>query len=627
MTSRRFHTPLLLAATFLLGCPPSSPDLPAALVAADRSGHWLDRPFPAEELVREDGTVDWTILPEAPTPLGTTIVQGWAAQASQASLGHSHQPAVFFRFESEPAIEAGDVGIRGPGGEEVPVDWFWLAEAAGDPFLTDNLLVLMPQHTSPLASGARYVAWVSGRVAEPAPGWAPPEGAPDDVAVATAFTVQPSLGQLRSLHSATGAFLADQPGLLQPSIWRRVVSLEYAQGVTSSGEPSTVATVTFEDGTTEQTFLAPVEGGPVQTFDLAEAWPHEVYEGRIQTVAFQPEEERPWGSPGVGLVGDFDRIGEGWIDFEGEELASPGRAEDMRIVVQIPRSTGPHPVVTWDHGTGGHAYNAVARTNAEDRSSEVAAALESAVVVSRDQPLYGQRYPLIDEGFGSSIGFYNLGNLVAFRDNQRQAAVDHMVLHHFAVDVLPGLVEADSSRVGAFGHSLGSVTAHGGLAAMQGEGAQSAFLSGAGGYLAYYALESGLLGGSNDVVLTLAPLMGLTSEQLAEASTTELLAALIGLPESAWPNMGRHHPLMQLFSTIMDPGDPLMFAADQVVPETILLGLEDLQVPEITTRWLHEVTPDSELIECQPQADYDGHYCLFREDLALDALRTWVAGL
>ena len=121
--------------------------------------------------------------------------------------------------------------------------------------------------------------------------------------------------------------------------------------------------------------------------------------------------------------------------------------------------------------------------------------------------------------------------------------------------------------------------------------------------------------------------MGLTSEQLAEASTTELLAALIGLPESAWPNMGRHHPLMQLFGTIMDPGDPLMFAADQVVPETILLGLEDLQVPEITTRWLHEVTPDSELIECQPKADYDGHYCLFREDLALDALRTWVAGL
>ena len=41
-------------------------------------------------------------------------------------------------------------------------------------------------------------------------------------------------------------------------------------------------------------------------------------------------------------------------------------------------------------------------------------------VVGRDADLYGQRYPLIDEGFGASLGFYNVVNPPAFRDNLRR---------------------------------------------------------------------------------------------------------------------------------------------------------------------------------------------------------------
>ncbi len=601
-------------------------NLPDAIVAADRSEHWLDRPFPSDELRRADGTVDWTIVPEAPTPLGTTVVSGWAAAASAAAQGFSHQPAVYFRFDEEPAIEAGDVGITDSEGNEVAVQWLWIDDPAGDPFLADNLLIVMPEHTSPLKSGERYVAWVSDRVANAASGWTAPEGSPADVAVSTVFTVQPSLGQLQALAAAADAFLDADPTMLEPTDWRRVTELSYAPGETASGEPSAVATVTYDDGTTSETFLAE-EGNPAHTIALDDTWTHEVWEGRIQTVAFQEEEGQPWASPGVGLVGDFDRLDEGWIEFDGTTLLSAPRAESMRIVVQIPRTPGSHPVVTWDHGTGGHAYSAVQRVNPSDRGADVTAALSNAVIVSRDQPLYGQRFGLIDAGFDASIGFYNIGNLVAFRDNQRQAAVDHRVLQRFVEDALPTLADVDPARVGAFGHSLGSVTVHGGLAAQQGSGASSAFLSGSGGYLAYYVLESGLLGGDNDVVTTMAPLIGLTPEELADTTPAELAGALIGLPESAWPNMDRYHPLIQIFGVIMDPSDPVMLAADQVVPETILLGLEDLQVPESTTRWLAEITPEMTLIECQPQGDYDGHLCMFREDAGLQALEDWASGL
>jgi hypothetical protein len=617
----------LLPLLLLTACPPVAPDvdLPDALVAADRSGHWLDRPFPSDELRREDGTVDWTILPDAPIALGTTIVSGWAAQASAAAQGFSHQSAVYLRFEAEPTLQEGDVGITGPDGD-VPVEHLWIDDPAGDPFLAPRTLVVMPTPTSPLRSGATYVAWVSDRAADPPPDWTPPDGAPEHVAVATSFTVQPSLGQLEALDAAADAWVDADPSRVQPTDWRHVTHFRYEQGATPSGEDATVATVTYEDGSASLTYLAPEDDDSVRDFDLT-TWSHEVWEGHVLTAAFQEEEGRPWARPGIGLVGDFGRLDEGWIEFDGEELLSEPRPESMRIVVQIPRTPGPHPVVTWDHGTGGHAYNAVARTNPGDRSAEITAALGSTVIVSRDQPLYGQRYPLIDEGFGASIGFYNLGNLPAFRDNQRQATVDHRVLYRFVQEGLGAIADVDTDRVGAFGHSLGSVTAHGALAGQQGRGPSSAFLSGTGGYLAFYVLDSGLLGTGNDVVNTVAPLVGLTEEQLASATPAEVVAALIGLPESAWPNMGRQHPVMQLFGTIMDPSDPLMFARDQVVPETLLLGLGDLQVPERTTRWLAEVTPDATLIECTPGADYDGHWCLFWEDVGIEALRAWAEGL
>lgn len=615
---------------------------PQAVVEA--GGGWLTRPFPSEDVDGGSGPgaagqpLDWSVLPEAPTPLGTTLVGGWAGQASQAAAGASHQQAVYFPFAAalDGELQAGDVGLRDAAGADVPVRWIWIDDAAGDPFLRDDTLIVMPAETSPLNSGERYVAWVSDRVATAAAGWTPPQGTPDGAAVATAFTVQDTLGQGRGLAAATVKALAAQPEVLQPTAWRRALSLRYEQGVTPSGKEATLATVTFEQGAPEVTYLAPNPGDPSHALDLDGYWPFEVWEARISTFAFQPTARRPWASPGVGLLGDFGRRGEGWIRFEGGAPVGAPTVEELRVVVQAPRrGDGPFSVLMWDHGTGGHAYNAVARDSPDDQAAEVAAAAASggAIIVSRDQPLYGQRYPLIDEGFGASLGFYNIGNLPAFRDNQRQAWVDHWVTRAFATQVLPGRLGVDvaTDRLGALGHSLGSVTLHGALVAQPDPQAlapvKAAFMSGSGGYLTYYILQSGLLGTGHSLITNLAPLLGLSEELLASASPAELIAAIIGLPETAWPNMGPHHPVMQLFGVIMDPSDPLMYARSQTVPETLLLGVGDLQVPNDTTRWLGEVHPAAEVIECQPRGEYDPHVCLFREPEGAAALRAFVQAL
>ena len=58
--------------------------------------------------------------------------------------------------------------------------------------------------------------------------------------------------------------------------------------------------------------------------------------------------------------------------------------------------------------------------------------------LSRDATLYGTRYPLIDEGYDASFGFYNIVNAPTFRDNQRQTAVDGHVLRQYVADGLIG---------------------------------------------------------------------------------------------------------------------------------------------------------------------------------------------
>ena len=284
----------------------------------------------------------------------------------------------------------------------------------------------------------------------------------------------------------------------------------------------------------------------------------------------------------------------------------------------------------WDHGTGGTAYNSVHRKNTEDDGRAVAAALAEAgvAILGHDQPLYGTRYPLIDEGFSDgSLGFYNIVNLPAFRDNQRQGALEGEALALFARDALPDLLPQGSLADAAplrFGHSLGSVTANGGLAA--GGDWDAAFLSGAGSVLALNFLESGLAGTDHGLFETMSQLFNVAIGPDDDLGV--VLGAALGLQDDeARARVDRLHPAIGLFQWILDPSDPATFARDEPLPVDVIMGVGDWQVPNRGTQALIDLLPDAELWPCELQSDDDPHHCLFREAEGVGVLEDWLAGL
>lgn len=612
-------------------------DRPSVVVEPTRDAFFYDRPYPSDELLSERGTVDLTGFPGPDEGLGATMVGGWARMVGESVHGFSHLGPVTVRLTGPVSVPERTEGtatdlvrlVSLDSGHRPALRTRFIADAGGDPFLVDNSLVFAPVPTDPLRSGERYAAVLDKRLVDAPDGWQDPAELDDErtVGFAFIFTVQDSIGQLRQLMDTTDALLDANPDWLMPTQWREVERIAFAPDVTPSGRDATRFTTTYIGGGSEVTWLT--ERSDQTTFEVdLSSDAMRVFEGRIQTVSFRPLDDLPYASPGLAFLTDFARS-DGRIAFDADgQLAFPGEPEAMRIVVQVPRDRDATALFTWDHGTGGHAWSSVQHQSESRRSDEIrhAAAAAGVAIVSRDQPLYGQRYPLIDEGFDASLGFYNIANLPAFRDNQRQGAVDHHVLYRFATEVLPTLdLGVDAVTVGAFGHSLGSVTAHGGLAMHNGTGADSAFMSGSGGYLANYVVSTGLLGTDNDVVELL---QGFVEADLPpDPNGSEAVGALVGIPEEGWARVDDMHPVFGLFQMIMDPSDPLSLSAEQPVPERFLMGIGDLQVPNQTTEWLVSALPDATKTDCVALGDYDPHHCTFVEDAGIDAVTEWIQGL
>jgi hypothetical protein len=611
---------------------------PTAIVAADRDGFFFDRPFPSDELRRADGTVDLAGFPIPEQALAATMVGGWARMMGESATGFSALGPITFRLDGPVEVEPTYPGEPGDpirlfsldSAHQVPIEVRFLARPQGDPFLGPNTLVLRPDPRHALRSGERYAAVVDRSLARPPEGYTPPPELDGErgIGVATVFTVQDSLGQLRALRAATDAVLDANPEYLVPPVLREVASIRFRPATSPSGRAATECLVTYAEGDSQITWLADRAGQETFTLDLS-AGPMRVLEGRITTVSWRPLDEAPWASPGAGFLSDFSRS-DGAIAFgaDGAPLATP-EPEAMRVVVQVPREGSSHGLLLWDHGTAGHAYNAVQHQRPERRIPELSAAAAEAgwIVISRDQPLYGQRYPLIDEGFDASLGFYNIANLPAFRDNLRQGAVDQHVTFRFATEVLPDLLTpgaVDPGDVAAFGHSLGSITAHLGLIAAEGAGPSRMLASGAGGALAHFVTDTGLLGTDNDVVELLSAFV--EAELPPDPTGSEAVGALLGLPEEAWGQVDAMHPVFLLFQTLMDPADPLAMAAHQPMPERFVVGIGDWQVPNRTTEWLIDALPDATRVDCHALSDYDPHHCTFVEDEGVDAVAAWLAG-
>ena len=615
-----------------------------AVYDPSRSEHYFDQPFPSDALADVEGRPDLSGFPTSEVPITADLVGGWAARLEQTAQGFGNNSAAYFRFEAPldlPTSTDGApddpvllVGLDTP--ELLPLELRFIEDPGSDPFYGANTLAMAPALGHPPRPGERYAAVVMTAAGAASPDdYAPPDGVADAlaavgvdgaVAIATTFTVQDTTGQLRALFDDADSRLPDWGGVA----FKRVVRLTYSQGLTASGQDATIATAAFEDGTSNAAFLAPLGAVGEHEVDLLE-WPMAVYEAQVPTLNYQGLDDRPYMSPGITHITDVDLF-TGWIDFHAGAPARAPEAETMRVVVSLPLGEDGQPiqdapVVMYDHGTGGHAYHSVQRRNLNDDGLGIAEALAEAGVgiIGRDASLYGTRYPLIDEGFGASLGYYNIVNLPAFRDNERQTAVDGHLLLRFIQDGLNDRLPAGSvapDRVLRLGHSLGSVTTNLGVSA-EPEAFESVLLSGSGGVFALYFLDTGLLGSIDTSLLdTLFALVD--ADPPDEITPATALGALLGLDEEDWAHVDRLHPVMTLFQWTMDPGDPMSVARDQSAPSTVFIGVGDYQVPNPTSEGLSVALPDPTVLYCEASYDYDPHYCLYREPEGVDAVRAWL---
>jgi len=650
------HTPLpILAALLLCACGTAEDTgerpMSQAIVDPERSSHFFDLPFPSDAELTAKGHPDLTGFPVTPSDITREIIAGWARRLEATASGYSNNGAAYFRFEGP--LDLPDVLTGLPTdpvllidvetGELIPLTLRFTVDPGADPFLAENLLAMAPALGHPPASGATLAAVIMQSAgASPAEGWLVPEvvtaaldkaGVSGSPAVATVFTVQDATGQLRALAADADRRMGDQPDWGSVS-WKRVSHISYAPGTTPSGEAATVFTATYEDGSSRINHLYAHDADEsTHATDLMEGWPMAVYEAEIPVLNYSGLTDQPYMSPGFSHL--FDTAREtGWIDLEQGEVITEPDADTMRIVISIPKDADGQPIrgaelLIYDHGTGGHAYNSVQRLNVHDQGGGWAQVLVDAgvAIIGRDAPLYGTRFDLIDAGYsGGSLGYYNVVNLPAFRDNQRQTALEGHILIRFIQtglnDALPaGQVRTTGLR--RFGHSLGSVTANLGLA-MDPDLHRGALLSGTGGVLSHYFLDTGLIEDIGPELI--GQLFSLFGAQTPEDVTApKAMGAALGLPEQAWDGIDRLHPVITLFQWTMDPGDPMSVARDEQVPTRLIVPIGDHQVPNFTTWALSTAMPDVSVVECQPQGEYDPHYCMHRELQGQQILAEWLA--
>lgn len=625
---------------------PNQPAPVRAVVDGGRAEHYFDVPFPSDGLLTAAGTPDLSGFPQAISSPTSGVIEGWAKRIEQTSVGFGVNTPAYFRFEDPLSLPLGTAGeLNDPvlwlaldgSGELLPLTLRFVQDPAGDTFYGPNTLAAAPILGSPPRAGVRYAVVVTDQAGAMAPAGYEPDpdvvAALDDlgfngnIAVATTFTTADTTGELRSLAADVDSQTHDWSNVG----FERVISLRYEQGTTPSGKASTLSIATLESGEQRTTYLAPSEGAEAHTTDLLD-WPMAVYEGTISTYNYQGLAQRPYMSPSLGHLGDVENYS-GWMDFDASGLLSSPELEPMRITIQLPKNgdgsvAEDAPVVIFDHGTSGHAYNIVQRRSIEDNGLALATRFADAgfAVIGRDASLYGVRYPLIDEGHGGSLGFYNIVNAPAFRDNQRQTALDGYVVRRFVDEGLNDALPSGSvnpSRVRRMGHSLGSVTSNLGVA-MTPDDYEAVLLSGTGGVFLHYFFDTGLLQDIDpSTIALLFPLFGAQAPE--QVTTTTILGAVLGLDEAAWDHLDRLHPAAMLFQWQMDPSDPMAVARDETAPITMVVAPGDWQTPDFTAYALADAMPSATVVHCEALGSYDPHYCLWREQEGFDALEAWLA--
>jgi pimeloyl-ACP methyl ester carboxylesterase len=595
----------------------------------------FDVPFPSEIRRTDEGKVDVSLFPN---PRSIIMVDTIKTAISDQMEGFGTNSGIYLRFSGPidtatlpptPGISTSPVSSlqllnvdpTSPRlGERIPVTWFF-REAISD-FWSPNTLAVLP---------------VAGWVLDPDTLYA--VAVTDDVTGTDESPVlrDEDFGIMIDDVTDFGPFYSGAE-----SAYRQAMQAFRNEGV----EPDRIVTAAVFRTVDPVSEMIALRDDVLDNTDPPEVLDIEIHEElsfyTVYTGHYSPNPNYQHGFS-AGLS-PYETEG-GYIEFDSSGNPVRDGDETMRFSVAVPTGTPPAsgwPTVLYAHGTGGD-YLSYTR-------NDVAALLtyEGVAVIGIDNAMNGARIP---EDAEADLLFFNIGNILAARDNIRQAAVDVIQLERLVPDLV---IDAETSVDGeehtfsdanlAFmGHSQGGL--NGALYLAVSDNVEGAVLSGAGGSLIYsFIYKTG--------PYRLRNLMGIVfgftgSNAELDAEDFDIYHPILNLAQMFFEpadgvNYGRHWhleplPGVRAKSVLMTEGmddsyappetiEPLAASAYlapinpviSTVDGLALKGLTPLDSPVSGNCAMN--TRTCGLIQYPVNAGWDGHFVAFHDE---NAMRDW----
>lgn len=476
-------------------------------------------PWPSDLARDARGRIDLTFFPQEGAH---TLVRQYLSAFRGRLDGFSLQPTVYLRFaapldraslptparsvDAASTLQLLDVDpTSAERGRRVPVQWFFRETATR--YWHPNTLAVAPVFGFPLRPRTRYALVATTDL----------RGVGNTPVVRDA--------DLEALLGTAG----DEAVRRAREVYRPALEILAAQGVPASRVVS-LAVFTTQDPT-EEFFRAadwlrregplPVLEGEFGEPEAAET--HVLVRGHYGPNPVFQTGRSPYNEMGTG---DFAPGAMGVPEVQGRE--------SIRFALTIPTAPMPpggYPVAIYAHGTGGNAESFV-----RDGTAAVLAR-EGVAVLGFDQLFHGERAA---KGTTPDLAFFNFGNPVAGRTNNRQAGLDLVQAGRFVRGLRASLasggssreVRFDPARIFFFGHSQGGLNGPLWLAAE--DGARAAVLSGAAGNIAISLLE-----------------------KRQPVNIPALVTSLLVLERDELVPL---HPIASLLQLLVDPADPVSYA-------------------------------------------------------------------
>lgn len=454
----------------------------------DINGGFFDAPFPIQTRLREDGTVRFDDFPNNDD---NEIMARYTAVLDRIDTGFSRNGIVYFVFDGaidlnysmrENVAEINDgflfINVDPDSekrGEIFPVDIDYKVEVGK--YTPANLLTLVPFPGYVAEPDTLYAAVVLHTIAL------------DENGHRLLSTPRAISDLFEGIAPSGGEVLVDGFAALAETLADLEISI-----------PDVAAATVFRTGDPDEGMIALREHAanlPLPDYGLTVSEPIRDYpdycvlEGSLKMPIYQSG-ERP-----------YNNIGEGEIVFA-DGAPQVQWIEDVRFSVSIPKKEMPaagFPLLFYGNGGGGNYLQAVDRGTFAEQVDEALHGRGPALYLADggiatfdiESPMTGPRHPT---GSYANLEFFNVFNLVAFRDNLRQAAVEFTILPRVAADMRiaiaeycsgvtapGGEVSFDADNFFFWGHSTGASI---GVLALGVEPAYRAgILSGSGGSWIY----------------------------------------------------------------------------------------------------------------------------------------------